>query len=79
MYAGQSVTATVRRASPDTLALPADLEGATRRAFLTSDADTFFSQPARISYRNRKLRGFVTGNDNGGWDFIPFTSEVEKL
>jgi hypothetical protein len=43
-----------------------DLAGDSRvTAFIQGDADTFFSIPAVCSYRGCRVRGYVTGDDDG--------------
>ena len=44
----------------------ASLQGEPRiTVYITGEPDTAFSQPAVCSYRGRRVRGYVTGDDSG--------------
>jgi hypothetical protein len=43
-----------------------DLDGDPRvTAYVTGDADTWFSIPAICSYKGCRVRGYITSDDNG--------------
>lgn len=46
------------------------LEGDTMvTAFVAGEADTYFSIPAYCHYRGCRVRGYLTGTDNGSYVF----------
>ena len=48
----------------------ANLEGEPRRSvYITGEADTFFSIPAETRYMGKRVKGYVTGDDNGNLVF----------
>ena len=48
----------------------ANLEGEPRRTvYITGDADTYFSIPAVTHYFGKRIKGYVTGDDNGNTVF----------
>jgi len=46
-------------------------DGKRRTAFITGEPDTVFSVPARVNYKGKQIRGFITGreNENGEQDY----------
>ena len=49
-----------------------DLAGEMRRAvYITDEPDTFFSQPAVTKIANKRVKGFVSQDDNGNLVFHP--------
>lgn len=57
------------------------VRGAARRytCYATGYADTFFSIPACVTIRGRRLRGFFTRDSDGAVEFVPMDSEKGKL
>lgn len=49
-----------------------------RTARITSEPDTYFSQPAFITVKGKRLTGYITGTDTG-YEFRPLDSETHKL
>jgi hypothetical protein len=48
------------------------------RVVKCSIADTFFSIPARLSWRGQTVRGFVSVTDDRGMQVFTFTPEAAK-
>ena len=40
-----------------------------RTVYVTGEPDTFFSQPAACKYKGRTLRGYLTSDDSGSYEF----------
>jgi hypothetical protein len=58
---------------------PVDIAGgAPRTVYLTGHADTFFSIPAVISWKGKRLRGFLICEDSN-YQFVAYTAELEKF
>ena len=53
-------------------------DGKDRTAFVTGDADTFFSLPATVNDRGRKLKGYLT-HDDGVWSFHSLLLAPEEV
>lgn len=47
-----------------------------RTAYATGYADTFFSVPARCTYRGKILRGFLTTDSDGNISFVPYSTNA---
>lgn len=52
---------------------PCDDHG-TRTVYVTGEPDTFFSQPAAIQVKGRRVTGWI-GCEDGNWRFHPDRSE----
>lgn len=57
---------------------------APRMAYITKEADTWFSIPAAIKYKGQTVRGYITSRDCGegeGWGYVfcPYDSDKPKL
>ena len=54
-------------------------DGRVRKVRLNQQADSFFSWPGRVTINGVTVRGYVTGADNGGIEFMLFDSSWAKL
>ena len=57
---------------------------APRMAYITGEADTWFSIPAAIKYKGRSVRGYIASQDcreGEGWGYVfhPLDSDKERL
>jgi hypothetical protein len=51
---------------------------AARTVYITGEPDTYFSIPAACSFKGRRVKGYVTTDDDGCYVFHVMDSEKEK-
>jgi len=53
---------------------------APRTVYVTGDVDTWFSLPAAMAHKGKRVTGALyCDEDNGGWHFHPDHSEANKI
>jgi hypothetical protein len=51
-----------------------------RTVYVMGEADTYFSIPAAIAYRGKRINGSLyCDEDAGGWHFHPYNNQIDKL